>query len=122
MLFSGDDDRASETYDQVTLRAVKWSAEPEGIVELDQYGRIEGISQGSCVLTLQSLANPSAKDSKVIRVVSQREDIDTVSQRVINYTGEAAKPHYNLQKIVERYSQSEVKSAVHAPQTVKEAS
>ena len=40
LFFSGKDDRKSTSFTAVTMKEVKWKAIPEGIVELDQYGRV----------------------------------------------------------------------------------
>lgn len=39
LLFSGRDDRSLDTYTSVTMKDISWSVTPEGIIELDQYGR-----------------------------------------------------------------------------------
>ena len=46
LYFSGKDNRTDPNFLLVTERAVEWSVEPEGFVEVDMYGRFEAIRTG----------------------------------------------------------------------------
>ena len=123
LFFSGKDDRNSESFAPVTLKDVKWTTEPSEIISVDQYGRVETLKVGKCTLRVESLANPGVFDERTVRVVSQRQDIDRVSKRVINYSGGPPIAPYSdiLQKWVERFSQTAIQNVSAAPQSVKSA-
>jgi hypothetical protein len=52
------------------------------------YGRMNAIKEGTCTLTLTSLANIDVKTSKTIQVVNKRTDNDVVPKRVIKFSGQ----------------------------------
>ena len=120
-LYSGNDNRAYNNFQQVTKREIEWSVDPADIATVDMYGRINAIKEGECKLKLKSLANPEATDERTIRVVTKRTDIDKVPKRVINFKGEPADTLKSLQKLVERMSAADALKDPLTPTTVKYA-
>ena len=52
LFFSGNDDRSSPKFSAVTMKEVMWRTYPEGIAEVDEYGRLYALAPGECYLTL----------------------------------------------------------------------
>lgn len=44
LFFSGNDDRTSDDFKVVTEKTVHWRVDPEGIISIDDYGRVEALS------------------------------------------------------------------------------
>ena len=122
LYFSGRDDRTQDDFVLVTERAVEWSTDPEGIVEVDMYGRVQPIKVGNCTLKVASLSKPGVETTKKIEVIQKRSDKDPVTKRIISYSGQAAQHVNNLQKLVERYKKQDVQNITEIPSAVKYAS
>lgn len=61
--------------------------DPQGIITVDMYGRVNAVKVGECKLKVKSLANNDATDERTIKVVLKRTDVDNVPKRVINFKG-----------------------------------
>ena len=92
LFFSGSDDRGTDSFKVVNQRDLTWHVEPSGIIEIDQYGRIDALKQGIATLKVVSASNNQVFDSKTINVTSKTESnlFSQLPKRVINYTGTAA--------------------------------
>lgn len=82
---------------------MKWKVDPEGIITVDFFGRVEAISLGNVSITVTSTYNTSVSDSKTIQVVEPYTKIGN-SSRIVNYVGPPVKIPSNLQKIVLRFT------------------
>ena len=89
-------------------RVLTWSAEPEGIAEVDVWGRVTALKKGEAVITAQN--SDGLTDSVTLRVVeksTKTKNNGTISK--IDYNKGAVDEVENLQKIVTRYEISDKK-------------
>jgi hypothetical protein len=70
LFYSGNDDRGQNPFKIVNMRDIVWKPEPEGVISIDSYGRIEALKPGNVTLTVISSCDSSVNDSKMIQVVS----------------------------------------------------
>ena len=105
MYFSGFDDRTSDDFKSVTERTVHWKVDPEGIVSVDPYGRVEALAVGKAKIKVSSVFENSVYDSKTIEVIDNPNKTAT-SKRVIDFVGPPIRIPVNYQKIVDRYSKA----------------
>ncbi len=81
-------------------RVVSWSVEPKDIAEIDEWGRVTALKEGTAVVTAQN--SDGLTDSAELKVVKTATKLDNETTK-IDFEGEAAKLGDNLQKIVTRY-------------------
>ena len=118
--YSADNDLNSSGYKTVTEKGIQWSTSPEGIISVDPYGRVKALKPGIVTITAKSTANPQATAEKTITVVSNPTIASDYQTPVVNFNGQPAQPVNNLQKIVVRYTDSQVQTSSDIPQIVKE--
>ncbi len=85
-------------------RDINWHVEPQGIIEVDHYGRINALQPGNAILRVSSAGSIYIKDEKTIQVVEPTKSVDMnpLPKRILNYTGTPAKNYNNFQKLVAR--------------------
>ena len=66
------DDRNSDDYKVVSKRDVTWTLSKEGVISIDDYGRVETLSVGDVTVKVQSKCNTSAIDEKQITVIPKK--------------------------------------------------
>lgn len=103
-------------------RMLNWSSSDSDIAEVDEWGRVTGISPGKAKITA-SQKNPTSKKktlSGTIEInVVLKPTTDDVSQSIVNYGGEAVSEVENLQKVVTRYNNAEALVSTLVPDSVK---
>jgi len=79
----------------------------EGVISIDNYGRVEALSVGEISIKVQSKHNISAIDEKKIVVIPKKSEQSMGKvKRIVNYTGTPVKPRNTPQKIVTRSSKA----------------
>lgn len=81
-------------------RVLTWSVDPSDIAEVDTWGRVTALKEGSAVVTAQN--SDGLTDSVELTVVKQSTKFKNSLSKV-DFAGEAATEGTNLQKIVTRY-------------------
>ena len=76
---------------------------PEGIITVDQYGRVEAKALGKALLRVVSKVEDSVYDQQEIKVVEHKKMISE-SKRVVNYAGFPKTVKKNYRKMVDRYT------------------
>ena len=103
MFFSGNDNLEDDNFQNVTERGIEWITEPEGIVSIDKYGRVETLQEGDVNIKVKSTANPKVFDTKKISVVKNATVNSVPQKQRVDYNGKPAKPLDSLQKFVKKY-------------------
>ena len=106
LFFSGKDNLANSDFKTVTERGINWSITPEGLATIDNYGRLDTLKPGKIEITANSIAAPEVSAKCSIEIVSQPTINKKPVERIVNFSGNAAKPVDNLQKLVDRYSKN----------------
>jgi hypothetical protein len=121
IFYSGHDDRTSDSFQVVTKKELIWNVSPEGIITVDQYGRVEAKALGKALLRVVSSVDDSVYDQQEIKVVEHKKMIST-SKRIINYAGTPQAVKKNYRKIVDRYTKDEIAASDIVPQSIKDVS
>ena len=103
MFFSGHDDRTSDNFQVVTQKELTWNISPEGIITVDQYGRVEAKALGKAILRVVSKADDGIYDQQEIEVVEHKKMISG-KKSIINYAGTPKNVTKNYRKLVDRYT------------------
>ena len=104
IFYGENNDLSDKDYNVVTEKNVEWKTEPEGIVTVDKYGRLETLKTGVVKITVKSCSNPSACDSKKIKVLEKASLSDKPLKEIVNFNGEPVKTVNNLQKVIDRFN------------------
>lgn len=120
VIFKGKTNLSDENFKNVTERGVKWNLEPKGIITIDKYGRVEALKEGIVSIEIQSLANPTAIDKKIIKVVATPTTVN-IKKNIVNYQGEKVEQDLGFQKFIDIYSVEDLKDNEKIPEYVKKA-
>ncbi|MGN1419292.1 MAG: Ig domain-containing protein, partial [Acutalibacteraceae bacterium] len=99
--------------DSVSNRVLSWSAEPQSVATVDEWGRVTAVGEGKATITAQN--SDGLKDSVTLTVV-QNATKGVTNKAKHDYALGAVDEVENLQKIVDRYAKSE---AQEVPAAVK---
>lgn len=81
-------------------RVLTWSVNPQEIAEVDMWGRVTALKEGTAVVTAQN--KDGLTDSVELSVVKESTKMKTEIKKV-DFTNEAVAEGTNLQKLVTRY-------------------
>ena len=119
VLFYSGNDILDKNFKNVTERQVTWTITPAACATIDSYGRLETIATGKIKLTVTSVANPKASDSKYINIVSAPTMSAVKPTVAAQYSGPAAATVANLQKTVDRFDAKIVPNNPNIPKEVR---
>lgn len=102
--------------ESVRNRVLSWTADPESVATVDEWGRVTAVGEGEATITAET--SDGLKDSVTLTVVK------TATKGVTNiekhdYAFDAVSEVDNLQKLVDRYAKN---NANAVPENVKDAS
>ncbi|MDD6021198.1 MAG: Ig domain-containing protein [Acutalibacteraceae bacterium] len=87
--------------DGVTDRVLTWTAEPESVATVDQWGRVTAVGEGKANITAKTAGGLC--DTVVLNVVTEPTKLKSTKSKT-DYQGEAVAETENLQKLVTRYA------------------
>jgi hypothetical protein len=110
----------SKKFKTVTKKGIQWTTNPEGIISVDPYGRVKALRSGIVTIKATAIANPKATAKRTIIVVEKASKGINYKTPIVNFNGQPATPVNNLQKIIVRYTNTEIESSTVIPPLVKQ--